>query len=103
MEPTKLSNALQDKPNPDSHELTARDFRNDLSGTFKERMEEEKSILITLRYGSRPEVKFSGFWNGKLISSAMNAISRSYRVLRHKNIRTHANEQNTTTEVKGDG
>jgi hypothetical protein len=75
-------------------ELTAKDLKQELSGNVGDRMKERKVIVITLDYGKRPEVEFQGFWNGKLVHNAMNAISRAYRLLRHKNIRVNANTPN---------
>jgi hypothetical protein len=77
---------------PFAPDLTANTLKAGLSGTIEERTKESKSILLTLEYGKRPEVVFSGFWNGKLISSAMNGISRAYRLQRHKNIRVNATQ-----------
>lgn len=74
--------------------LTAKDLKQELSGDVGDRMKERKVIIITLDYGKRPEVEFQGFWNGKLVHNAMNAISRAYRLLRHKNIRVNANTPN---------
>ena len=39
----------------------------------EEKVEEEKTILVKMTPGQRPEVFFSGFWNGKLIKAAMNS------------------------------
>jgi hypothetical protein len=80
-------------------ELTAKDLKAGLGGTLEDRMGETKVIIITLVQGKRPEVDFQGFWNGKLVHNAMNAISRAYRLLRHKNIRTHASVPNQKQEV----
>ena len=81
-----------------SDESTARDLKGVLGGTLEERLKADKTIIITLRYGERAEVVFGGFWNGKLISSAQNAISRAYRLQRHKNIRADANQPNNPKE-----
>lgn len=70
--------------------LRANVLKSSLGGSFEDRMQEEKTIVLTLNYGKRPEVVFSGFWNGKLVNNAMNAISRSYRLQRHKVIRANA-------------
>jgi hypothetical protein len=74
-------------------ELRAADLKQELSGTINQRETEEKSIYITLKHGEKPQVVFTGFWNGKLVRNAENAISRAYRQLRHKNIRLNATVQ----------
>ena len=81
--------------------LTAKDLKRDLIGSLDDRMKEIKSIIITLNYGKRAEVEFIGFWNGKLVHNAMNAISRSYRLQRHKTIRAGA--QTAPIMEVGDG
>lgn len=73
--------------------LTAGELKLELGG-YKERLEGDKSIVLTMTHGSRPAVEFGGFWNGKLIGNAMNAISRAYRLQRHKNARAHATVPN---------
>jgi hypothetical protein len=81
-------------------ELTAKDLSQGLSGTINQRIEEDRSIVLTMRHGERPDVIFTGFWNGRLVKNAMNAISRSYRLRRHKEIRAHADVPN---QGEGDG
>ena len=70
-----------------------------LEGTYKERMEEEKSIVLTMTLGKRPEVAFTGFWNFRFIKAAMNSIAKAYRLRRFKPIRPEA--ENPT--VRGEG
>lgn len=96
-EAIRRQNALK----PTEAPLTAKDLKKDLIGSFDDRMKEVKTIHLTLSYGQRPEVEFGGFWNGKLVNNAMNAISRAYRLQRHKSIRTGA--QVPTTLEAGDG
>jgi len=75
----------------DEHpELTAKDLKQELSGTINQRLEEDRAIVLTMKHGERPEVRFDGFWNGRLVHNAMNAISRSYRLRRHKHVRANA-------------
>lgn len=81
-------------------EATAKDLKQHLSGDYKERMEETKSVTVTFTYGERPEVVFNGFWNGRLVKNAQNALSRYYRLRRHKQIRVHADVPN---KGEGDG
>ena len=68
----------------------AKDLKQALSGTINERMEEDRSIVLTMKHGERPEVVFTGFWNGRLVNNAMNALSRNYRLRRHKQVRANA-------------
>ncbi len=70
--------------------LTAKDLKQALSGTINQRIEEDRAIVLTMKHGERPEVRFDGFWNGRLVKNAMNAISRSYRQRRHKQVRAGA-------------
>jgi len=76
-------------------ELKAKDLKQALSGTISERELEDRSIILTMKHGEKPVVNFNGFWNGKLVKNAMNAISRGYRLRRHKQIRAHADVPNT--------
>jgi hypothetical protein len=64
--------------------LTAKDLSSALAGDAKERIEGEKKLVITMLYGKRPEVTFFGFWNGKFIAGAMNAVAKAYRLQRAK-------------------
>ena len=82
---------VEEKKEP---ELKAKDLSQQLSGTISQREKEERSIILTMRHGERPEVAFNGFWNGKLVNNAMNAISRGYRLRRHKQIRARADVPN---------
>ena len=84
-------------------QLTAKDLKQGLSGDLKQRMEEEKTVHIVFKYGERPDVTFTGFWNGQLVRNAQNALSRSYRQRRHKNMRAHANEPNPLGAEKENG
>lgn len=70
--------------------LTGKDFKQALAGSLEDRMKEDRSIVLTMKHGEKPEVNFNGFWNGRLVQNAMNAISRGYRHRRHKNIRANA-------------
>ena len=76
--------------------LTAKDLKQELSGDYKQRMEETKTVTITFVYGERPDVIFSGFWNGRLVKNAQNALSRQYRLRRHKQVRANAQKPNAT-------
>lgn len=72
--------------------LTAKDLKQGLSGTINQRLEENRAIVLTMKHGERPEVRFDGFWNGRLVKNAMNAISRNYRLRRHKQVRAGAHK-----------
>jgi hypothetical protein len=48
-------------------------------GTYQERLEQPRSIHLVMTLDRRPTVVFEGFWDGRLIQSAMNAIARQYR------------------------
>jgi hypothetical protein len=78
--------------------LTAKDLKQALAGTINQRLEEDRAIVLTMKHGERPEVRFDGFWNGRLVKNAMNAISKGYRLRRHKQVRAHADVPN-----KGEG
>ena len=78
--------------------LTAKDLKQELSGDYKQRIEETKVVTITFVYGERPDVVFSGFWNGRLVKNAQNALSRSYRHRRHKQVRSKAQDKNVTVQ-----
>ena len=54
-----------------------------LQGTAKERLEEERTIVLTMTAGQRPVVNFTGFWSGKFIRAAMDSIARAYRLRRN--------------------
>lgn len=86
----ELSKALSQPAQ--STEPRAHELKKVLGGSFDDRIKEDKVILITLRYGQRADVIFTGFWNGKLVSNAMNAVSRAYRVQKHKTIRANATQ-----------
>ena len=82
------------KERDEQPELTAKDLKQGLAGTVNQRMEEDRSIVLTMKHGEKPDVNFNGFWNGHLVKNAMNAISRGYRLRRHKDIRAHASVPN---------
>ena len=71
-------------------EPIAKDLKQALSGSINDRLIEDRAIVLTMKHGEKPEVRFDGFWNGRLVKNAMNAISRNYRLRRHKQIRPNA-------------
>ncbi len=62
--------------------ITASELTQELQGTAGQRNEEEKTLVVKLLPGKRPTVLFTGFWTGKFIRSAQNAIAKNYRVRR---------------------
>ena len=58
--------------------LRAEELRDEL----RPKVEGEKSLLLTISPGKRPEVVFTGFWTGKYIKAAMDSIAKCYRVAR---------------------
>lgn len=59
--------------------LKAPQISKSLGGDFDDRMSQERTLHIRMTLDSRPEVVFTGFWNGKLIQAAQNAVARAYR------------------------
>lgn len=64
--------------------LTAKLLSGGLAATMEQRLEEERTIVIRMIAGQRPEVTLTGFWNGKFIRAAMDSIAKAYRLRRHK-------------------
>ena len=62
--------------------LTAKDVSRVLAPESKE----ERTLLLKLVPGKKPEVTFTGLWSGKYVSAAIGSISRAYRVWRAKAI-----------------
>jgi hypothetical protein len=87
-----IQKAKEEKEKPS----TAVDLTPALGGDLDARLKGKREIHLIMEYGKRPEVIFSGFWNGKFVGSATNAISRSYRLQRRV-----APPVNTTTVTKG--
>ena len=85
-----LKNELEKK------ELVGQQLSSGLQGTYEQRLEEKKTIVLTFYPGKKPEVIFTGFWTGKFLKAALGSISKAYRVRRYKPIRLQA------TEVAGD-
>jgi hypothetical protein len=53
---------------------------SELSDVLKDRVEEEKKLMLRILPGKKPEVTFTGFWSGKYIKAAMDSIAKAYRV-----------------------
>lgn len=86
----------------DNTRLSSKLLSKELSGTYKERLDEEKTIFIKYHRGARPEVIFTGFWGGHDIKATIKAIPRAYRVRRREMTRPIVVEQKPL-EVKGGG
>lgn len=72
---------------------------NALQGTVEERNLETKTLIVTMIVGKRPEIKFTGFWNGKMLQAAMNSIAKAYRTRRHDVVNTERRKE----KEKGNG
>ena len=72
---------------------TGRALSDALQGDAKERMEEEKTIMLRMTAGSRPEVTFTGFWNGRFIRAAMDSVAKAYRLRRFRPTQVRRPEQ----------
>lgn len=64
--------------------LKGRELSDQLMGTPKDRLEEEKTILVKFKPGDKPIVTFTGFWNGSILKAAINSISKAYRLRRYR-------------------
>ena len=62
------------------------DLANGLAPAVKDRFKEDRSIYIKMSADThkKPEVTFIGYWNGKFIKAAFNAVQRTYRSRRHR-------------------
>ena len=65
----------------------AKELTGALSGSVKNKMEDDRTILLKMEYGKRPEVTFTGFWSGRFLQGALSSISKAYRLRRHKDVR----------------
>ena len=61
-----------------------RELSTGLQGTLKERLEGQKTIHLVFDMGEKPNVTFTGFWTGGLITAAQNSIAKAYRRRRFK-------------------
>lgn len=76
-----------------------------LASDLKQRLEEEKTIVLRMVPGQRPDVTFTGFWTGKFVQAAQNSISKAYRLRRFKPQRlpNTGSTKPLTQEVKVEG
>ena len=83
--------------------LTAEDLRDELRPS----VDGEKSLLLTIQPGKRPEVVFTGTWTGKYIKAAMDSIAKCYRVsgrvIRRKVILPTSKVVEPITQLKAEG
>ncbi len=82
------------------NESKGKELAEALQEDLKERLEGERTIMLTMTMGQRPEVTFTGFWSGKFIRAAMDSIARAYRLQRHSVSRPHG--QKPQGDLKGE-
>ena len=70
-------------PKSEEPKVTASELTNHLLSK-KDRYEGERTIYIKMVVGQHPEVVFTGFWTGKFVRVAQNAIARAYRRMRRR-------------------
>ena len=66
---------------------------NALMGTDVQRKDEVKTILLMFKPGEKPDVQFTGYWDGKFLRAALNSISKAYRLRRNKSTGPAVQEQ----------
>lgn len=79
--------------------LRAEELRDELRPT----VDGEKSLLLKIIPGKRPEVVFTGFWTGKYIKAAMDSIAKCYRVARRTAILPASKVAETSTQALPEG
>ena len=83
--------------------LTAEDLRD----VLRPDVDGEKSLLLKMIPGKRPEIVFTGTWTGKYIRAAMDSIAKSYRIqgrtIRRTEILPTAKVAETITQPKAEG
>lgn len=52
---------------------------NDLGGSYEDRINQPRSITLHMDGSTRSQVTLTGYWDGRLIQGAMNAIAKQYR------------------------
>ncbi len=81
--------------------LTAKSLSKELSGSYKERVEEEKTMVVKYHRGSRPEIFFTGFWGGIDIKAILKTIPRAYRLRRREMTRLEPVDK--PLKIEGEG
>lgn len=82
--------------------LTAKVLSKELSGSYIDRLEEEKTMVVKYHKGMRPDIFFTGFWGGLDIKAVLRTIPRAYR-LRRRDMTRPVSQVVTTTEVAKGG
>ena len=75
----------------------------DLQEELRPPIEGEKTLLLKMTPGNRPEVIFTGLWSGKYIKAAMDSIAKCYRVARRQVIRTTNKVSDISTQQSAEG
>ena len=79
--------------------LTAGELRDELRPS----VEGEKTLLIEISPGKRPEVTFTGAWSGKYIKAAMDSVAKAYRITRRRVMTPTHKEEITQTQPLAEG
>lgn len=74
---------------------------SDLRDELRPNVDGEKTILLKMCIGKRPDVTFTGFWTGKYIAAATNSIAKAYRVARRNIMRPPMKMVETLTPQDG--
>ena len=78
----KLKLALKDKKS--EAPLAVGTLSKELGKSEEDPMLQEHSIVLRMQAGKPPVIEFGGFWTGKFIRAAQNAIAKAYRTRRHQ-------------------
>lgn len=83
--------------------LTARVLSDALKPEAKPvgKVEEARTIVLTMVPGNRPEVKLEGFWNGRFIRSAMDSIAKAYRLRKYEGSRKRGEDKSVRPDIGG--
>ena len=79
MEQKRQEDILEESLIPQKIEVIAEEASKFLGGTYVERSSSPRSALVTMLPGGRPEVTFTGFWNGQYIKVAQHALHKAYK------------------------
>jgi hypothetical protein len=84
---------------PKQIEVTgSRTLSDALGGSIEDRMKAPRTMSMRIEADGRIAVDFGGFWNGKLLHGALNAVSKAYRMRRYKNVRPNPSVPNKGVE-----
>jgi hypothetical protein len=70
----------------------------ELRDELRPEIEGEKTLILKMLPGKRPEVVFTGAWSGKYIKAAMDSIAKGYRVSRRRVLLPTREEVGTITQ-----